>query len=382
MKNLTKSLTAFLAAAVMTVSASGISAFATPAPEPQAGWEKRNDGWAYYDSNKYEFVSGKNFAVEGILYSFDENGICIKEYSGLIKENGVKRRYNKGIPYTGWTKNKNDNSRKYYLDGYPVTGDFPIEGKVYSFDKNGIYTGENTVPVLVADCGEKISSDTDKFRITVTAHDEKGNSYAAGEPVRMERWEKGKWVDCIGADVEYSQNESMAVINGIEGECFPNYDVVSFEPQKYTGNRFKEGYYRLVFTYWKSSGDGKMELSDKEFYAVFRVVPPVEVSMSEEIYKIADSRNIDVWAYIDINSEKLDTPEIISSITWVVFIMEDGYWEDFIPETSYEEGCDSVDSNGTISLDLSGCFEAGCYEVAVSFNSLKHTYYRKMFRVE
>lgn len=389
MRKFTKRISAllvFLAAAVMTISAAGVSAFATPAPEPDDGWRKTDDGWVYWfystrHTPRYYCIENMNFKVDGILYSFDENGICTGKCSGLMKESGTKRRYYEGIPYTGWTKNKSDDSRKYYLDGYPVTGDLPIDGKVYSFDENGVYTGKSIVPVLTADCGEKISSDTEKFRITVTAHDEEGNFYAAGDPVRMERWEKGQWVDCIGDGVEYSRSEEMAAINGIEGECFPNYDIVEFEPQKYTNSNFNYGYYRLVFTYWEGSGDG-MVLSDKEFYAVFRVVPPVEVRMSKEIYTADEEGNVDVCAYIDINSEKHKTPESISSIKWEVLKLGKRNWVEFIPEASYEEGCDSIDSDGTISIDISSSFETGSYLMSITIDGSIYNWYYTMFRVD
>lgn len=354
MKKLTKQLSAILAAAVMTVSAAGTAAFAlAPIPADFTGWVNGDKAWFYYTDDAAVF--GKNYEIDGILYSFAEDGGCTGKYSGWTKQNGVKRRYSEGLPYTGWLKNK-DGSKKYCLGGYLVTGNFQIGDKLYGFDKNGIYTGKSKPLNLTASCESRISSDTKKISITVQYHD--GNDdkgYAVGEPTKMERWEKGKWVDCIGESVEYAVNDIAYELGGL-GDCSVNFTKVPFYPQTYTGGNMPAGYYRITVPYGESPDYLNTE---KNLYAIFEVVPPVEAKMSEEVYISEDSADIEFQAYVTVNSEKLSGKDISLKILKKT---ESG-WETAVKEIKYDENssCDSAGANGTISIDGYLPFEEGCY---------------------
>ena len=306
MRKFTKRIFAFLAAAVMIIAAAGISAFATPAPEPDDGWRKTDDGWTYWyystgHTPHYHSVKNANFKVDGILYRFDENGICTGKCSGLMKENGTKRRYNEGIPYTGWTKGK-DGSRKYYLDGYAVTGNFQIGKKIYSFDKNGVYSGKAIAAKFSADVAGTVSTDTKEINVTVSTNDKSGKKYSAGNPYRMERWENGRWADCKKNDELYGINANEVIFS------YGNSNTAAaFYPQDYTRanvteENFTAGYYRITLSCWEN---GKYDATAQDIYAVFEVLPPVTLEFRKDIY-ISDGRfDVPVEAVVNINSEKL-----------------------------------------------------------------------------
>ena len=318
MKNLTKRISAllvFLAAGVITILCMGISAFSEDLEADSIGWcfHYYYNEWFYYNEVNTA-VKAQDYKVDGILYSFDDKGICTGKKSGLVKEYGIQRRYSEGLPYTGWTTNK-DGLRKYYLDGYAVTGDFRIGKKIYSFDKNGIYTGKSTKPVLTANCIDTISSDTDIIKITVSAADKTGTEYITGDPHKMERWENGKWINCIGENVEYAVNDLGYIFSS------QNSNTVSFYPQQYTDNEFTEGYYRITLSCWE---DGKYNTTKQEFYAVFEVVPPVEIKMSEERYLYTGDRYTETEAEVIINSSKLKGKQLLPIMYG--YDCEDGYW--------------------------------------------------------
>ena len=221
MNKLTKKILAAMAAAVMTVSA-------VPAVSPSV-----------YANPAYDTIA-----------------------DGWVKDGKTERRYMNGLPYTGWL-NVEDGTKKYCLDGYLVTGSFTIDGKTYSFGKDGVLTGKGTVPAFSAECGE-VNSDASMIDLTVYANKNDGKEYDIGDPEKMERWVKGKWTDCIGKNTEYA-------VDDID-ECFSydNSGNVRFFPQRYTNNNFKEGYYRITLSA-KESGNKKA--SAKKFYTVFMVTP-------------------------------------------------------------------------------------------------------------
>ncbi|MCH5193000.1 MAG: hypothetical protein J1F11_03495 [Oscillospiraceae bacterium] len=348
MKKLAKRFAAVLAA-VMIVQTAGASVYADKASATAGtstasdavsskkavyknGWQRGEIGWRYILPDG-KAAERDPYKIDGVIYDFSYNGYAIEKYTGWIKENGVSRRYSSGVPYTGWTKNK-DGTKKYCLDGYAVTGDHQIGNKIYTFDKDGKYTGKSRTSVLTADCGEKVSSDAEKIRITVTAHDEKGGEYAPGDPYRLERWEKGKWTDCIGKDVKYSRAEIVDIISGLDGQCEPNYSIVTFDPQFYTNNNFKEGYYRFVFSEGKWSG-GTFASDSQDFYGMFEVVPPVTIETSEEIY-ITDSLDTQIETILKFNSEKLgkNYSQYIDDVKIEIMSMTPNGWKALDPDNS------------------------------------------------
>ena len=194
MKNFASKLAAILAAAVMTVSAAEISVSAdTETDTPKyTGWSSDEYGWQYLSDGVPYMIESYNdtISVNGVCYDFSYSGYCIGTYTGWSKTG--KCYYQDGLPHTGWIGD--DGSRQYCLGGCPVTGDFQIGDRLYSFDKKGIYTGKSTPALLTASCGESVSADAEKISVTVKYNDGNDNvSYTVGEPAKMERWENGKW---------------------------------------------------------------------------------------------------------------------------------------------------------------------------------------------
>lgn len=384
MKKITKRakrIAAALAAAVMTVSAAGTTVFAL-APLYYTGWINGDKAWSYYVNDIA--VAGKNYEIDGILYSFAEDGDCTGKYSGWTKQDGVKRRYSEGLPYTGWLKSK-DGSKKYCLDGYLVTGNFQIGDKIYSFGKDGIYTGKSVKPKFTADCKSEISADAGKISLTVRHHGGTNDKeYITGEPTKMERWENGKWVDCIGESAEYAVNDIAYALGKSNGSVI-NSAEVHFSPKAYMGIDYDMplGYYRITVNYGES---GNYLGTEKNLYAVFKVVPPLEIIMSEEVY-VLDERYVDVKANFKVNSERLKNLNG-SEITAEIFMCDKEGWypytygeleEEAVPENENGElefpAWYEVDRTGTIYKEGYN----GGYKTVVKIGDEE---YSKEFRVD
>lgn len=382
MKKITKRakrIAAALAAAVMTVSAAGTEAFATAPPVSYfsyTGWTNRDTAWVYFTGD--HTVTGKNYEIDGILYSFAENGDCTGKYSGWTKQDGEERRYIDGLPYTGWLKSK-DGSKKYCLDGYLVTGNFQIGNKIYSFGKDGVYTGKSVKPKFTADCESEISADTEIISLTVQHHggtDDK--EYITGEPTKMERWENGRWVDCIGKSAEYAVNDIAYVLGKSDGG-FINSAKVHFSPKAYMGieHDMPLGYYRITVNYGES---GNYLDTEKNLYAVFKVVPPLEIIMSEEVY-VLDKRDVDVKANFKVNSERLKNLDGSGIIVNIFMHDEDGWYpdreleEEAVPENEEYPAWYEADWTGSIGKEGYN----GGYKTVVMIGDEE---YSKEFRVD
>lgn len=90
-----------------------------------ADWKQITDTeYEYYKSNGIKCNNGL-FKINGIMYCFNESGVCTGKY-------------------TGWTKQKNDSDkRRYYVDGFASVDWVKINNKFYYFaDNNGFFTGE------------------------------------------------------------------------------------------------------------------------------------------------------------------------------------------------------------------------------------------------
>ena len=373
MKNIAKRISAFLAAAVMTISGAGISAFATPAPDPDDGWIRYETGnWAYLapGSKHLGIVCDAVYTIDGIVYRFDAKGICKGKYSGMAKKDGILRRYENGLPYTGWTK-RSDGSWKYYLDGYSVTGDLQIGNIIYSFDENGVYTGNGRTAKFSADVVGTVSSDADKIMIKVSSNDKTDTKYVTADPDKMERWENGKWVSCIGDGVEYVVDDLGYVFSS------KNSNTVSFYPKNYTNSNFTTGYYRISLSCW---ADGKYNTTKQDLCAVFEVLPPVTVELRKDLY-ISDGRfDVPVETVVNINSEKLKKyysqhPDEIS----VEFdYHRTDYWgpvntydsDTIIEAEAYENG---KPMKVYLTDIVSGVNSAGHYKAVVTVNGEKYT---------
>ncbi|MCH5347698.1 MAG: hypothetical protein J1E40_00115 [Oscillospiraceae bacterium] len=290
MKNLVKRFAAVLAAAMMTASAAGASVYADMEIEEEqykSIWLKNDDGWRYFLSDG-KAAAGKPYKIDGVVYDFSNSGYELGKHAGWIKENGVSRRYNDGLPYTGWVQSRKTGTYNYCLDGYKVTGDHQTDDKIYSFDDKGIYTGVSKVPALTAKCDDVVSSDSDVINLTVTGTD---MEKCFGEPYIMERWENGNW-----AEVEHrSVHAAYSTLKRSGGS-----KSFAFSPQKY--KNLAEGYYRIAFQSWD---EDNFEETKENFYAVFEVVPPITVETSEEVYLFDGIHDVQVKTIVTINSRGL-----------------------------------------------------------------------------
>lgn len=372
MKKLTSKLTAIFAAAAITLSAAGISAYAKTEKEKYTGWVSGEIDWQYMSNGSpYE---RKSREIDGVVYDFSYNGYCIGKYTGQRTENGVKRRYSEGLPYTGWTKSK-DGSRKYYLDGYLVTEDFQIGNKVYSFGEDGVYTGKSRSLTLTASCESRVSSDAEKLYVTVAAHDKNGRDYAVGEPEKMERWENGKWVSCIGKDVEYAVDGIGYVLSGIEGQCEPNDAKTTFYPQTYTGGNMPAGYYRIALM---GCEFGNYSETKREIYAVFEAVPPVELKTSEEVYLSDGYHDTTINIIAEINSKKdtLKTETAANGVTLEIQKKTAAGWE--VCE-NHDCVVGYTDKENELEIVSDFAAEAGYYRAVVTVGGEEYT---AAFRVD
>ena len=237
MKRNTMKKAAVLAAAVMAFSAMGMIASAN-------GWTETENGRKYVLSSGEEASSGK-YIIGGVVYDFSKEGYCLGEYNGWAKSGGINRFYNQGTPYTGWLKTK-DGAKKYVLDGYLVTGEFQIGNTSYSFNNNGILSGEAPLAIS-ADVG-KVSADTETITIKLTMLENGLQSF--GVPVLLERWEKGEWVNCF-ADSEGGIPMTLQLYSMSEKDQTLE---IQFNSLAYTDYKLTPGYYRIPINNVSDSG--------------------------------------------------------------------------------------------------------------------------------
>lgn len=370
MKKFTKQLSAILTAAVMTVSAAGMSVSAKTDTEKYTGWVSSENGWQYM-SNGSPYKE-KSREVDGVVYDFSMNGYCIGKYTGWRSESGIKRRYSEGLPYTGWTKSK-DGSRKYFLDGYAVTGDFQIGNKVYSFGSDGVYTGNVRSLTLTAECESRVSTDTEKISVTLKNLD--GRHYEYGVLSQMERWEKGKWVSCFK---EYKDKNGAVLAFpaiGISLTKKGETDTLDFNPQTYTNFTFTEGYYRIPIG---SAIYSSPKRENYEVYAMFQAVPPVELKISEEIYLSDNFHDTTISIIADINSQKdtLKAETAMYGATIEIQKKTAAGWEDC---ENHDCAVGYTDNENKLEIDSAFLAEAGYYRAVVTVDGEK---YITPFRVD
>lgn len=240
MKRITMKKAALLAAAVMAVSATGIAAEAK-------GWTETEGGKKYTLSNGNEAASGK-YNIGGVVYDFSEEGYCLGEFSGWAKSGGVNRRYNKGVPYTGWLQNK-DGQKRYCLDGYLVkNGDIQIGSTSYKFNDKGYLCGETGLSISASVGNGKVSADTTVLTVKLEKLTDGMESF--GALAMLERWEKGQWVDCF-AELDGAVPSTMELYSmSQKGETLemPFYTIERL------GYKLTPGFYRIPINNVADSG--------------------------------------------------------------------------------------------------------------------------------
>ena len=367
-----RKITAVSAAVVMAVSALGTTVSAEFEQEDTVGWVMTADGWIYVMEDGKPAI-GRLMEIDGIMYKFDDKwSYHYEKYSGWVRLSaGRRRRYVHGLPYTGWLKYKNDKSR-YCLDGYVVTGKLQMDDYIYSFDEDGYFTGK-TASMLMTVCDGRISGDAEEIMVTLKNLD--GRDYNFGVLSKMERWEKGKWVNCWG-DWKDANEKPLAFSDAVYslGDKGDTKEL-SFNPQLYTNYEFTEGYYRIPVASTVAS-------KKYDCYAMFQVVPPVDVKMSEKLY--FDSRNmVQVNFTANITSDKLDKSG--KDIEAHIYKMTGEGWQD-ITEYTDADGKILTEAvpqdkaeNGSISYGMIVESGMGYYKAVIKADGVEYADY---FRIE
>ena len=344
MRNLKRQVTAILTAAVMTLSAAAGTVSALDGQQEASkytGWATSGEYWQYLaDGEPYN--SGA-FKIDGVMCDFSLKGYYIGTYSGW--KNG--RFYKDGLPYTGLTDTKD--GKKYCLDGYAVTGEFPVGNEICKFSGKGIYKGSRTPDVAVT-CDERVSTDTEKITVTLESLDDEDHYFLIAKS--FEYLKNGKWESCKNGNISYAMLD-----NGL----FKKGRKLSFEVdvQEYARNKFNKGFYRLPII----SGDGT-------YYAVFEAVAPIELKSKKEEYVFANTAKTTYGAIqfdMKINSDQKNMqPENIIDIEFHIekqtangWVELDNGWDigytnnekrfeigtDFIPEEGYYRATATVGKN-------------------------------------
>lgn len=300
MRNLKRQITAVLTAAVLIFSAAGTASAQEnrQGEAPQyTGWVTNGGSWQYLaDGEPY---NSKPHKIDGVMCNFSYNGYYIGGYSGWEND----RCYENGFPYTGWTDNRRlrEMREEYYcIDGYKVTGDFPVEDRIYSFTKTGKYTGKSRDAGVVVFCGEKISADTEKITFTIENLNNESHKFKVAKS--FEYLKNGEWVSCKNGKVSY-----YALENGLSKKG----EKLSFEADvsECSRNKFNEGFYRLPII-----------CGGETYYAVFEAVAPIELKSRKDEYVFANNVKTSgstIQLDLTINSDKKDmqTGSIANSIS-------------------------------------------------------------------
>lgn len=171
-------------------------------------------------------------------------------YADRLKtENGILYRYNDDSvqigKYTGWAKYK-DGTRKYFLDGYFVKGKMPVGKNICTFDENGVLTEKKPAQITVT-ADAPVHSGDKVIPMTIKLWGK--GCYDMVPSSKFERWEKGEWVDCLGEDVEFVTCDCLYTLDtaGFFDGSFDDEEKTDFAPEEYMGAELTAGYYRLTF---------------------------------------------------------------------------------------------------------------------------------------
>ncbi len=374
MKKLMRKIAAVSAAAAISASVFGANVLASTVSadgQLRDSWVMTEKGWTYVMPDGTEIVN-KLVKIDGVMYKFGSWAHHYEKYSGWTKSSdGTRRRYSNGLPYTGWLKYKNG-QRRYCLDGYMATDNMQIGDHIYTFNEDGFYTGKVAL-TLITKCDKFVSSDSDEIKVALKNLD--GRDYNFGVLSSMERWEKGKWVNCWG-DWKGENGEELAFLSiGYFLKNKGDMMELDINPQLYTNYNFTEGYYRIPIGSWLGNYKNQYEC-----YAMFQVVPPVEVETSENVY-LDTGNGVKVDFTAEIKSDTLKTDDLDAHI----FRMTTDGWKDITAHT-YSDGEVSTEvvpisemQNAMSSYGMLVKDGVGYYKAVVN---TKNEEYADYFRIE
>ncbi len=100
------------------------------------------DGKDYYIKPNGKKAT-KGVTIDNIRYKFSADGVCEGRYSGWTKSSKGLRYYKNGMLLKHkWIKTKSGARYYVDYNGYTVTGSYTVDGVDYSFDENGKLIGE------------------------------------------------------------------------------------------------------------------------------------------------------------------------------------------------------------------------------------------------
>lgn len=255
------------ALALLTVGTLPVTAFAD-------GWQ---DNGTRYEKPDGSYATGL-VSINGIKYRFDDQGLLSGRYTGWTSNasTGVKNYYCKGIRRVGWWSVGSDRYYFYYEGGYAV-GDVLIEDRIYSFDKNGVYTGAAAEPLV---WGQDIydsfyAEDLPEYiNVPFTFHTKNQNCFDVHnyiEEGELEKFSEGKWEKIsrnpLPDDMEYGigpEGYGDVISENPEGE-YVN-DLARIETARYAG-KLTAGKYRAVLTVtYYPDGDNSNNAGSYEGY--------------------------------------------------------------------------------------------------------------------
>lgn len=352
MRNLKRRLTVILTAALMTFSLAGTvsaednvtqtAAEAVPAAESKyTGWKLEDGFWYYYKDG--EMNKSSYLKIDGTVWDFSFPGTLIGKYSGSLTESGKSRYYKDGLPADGWIESNKE--KRYCLDGYPVKGEFPVDGTLYKFDGKGVYTDKNRTPAVSVTCGERVCADEEKLTFTIENLDGKSHDFKIAKS--FEYLKNGEWVGCKNGKVQYAP---------LKGGLSQKGEKLSFEvsTKEYSKNKFAAGFYRLP-----------VQCGTETHYAVFEAVRPFELKSKKEEYIIENyygyNRNYSASPIefdLTVNSSKKEMQaeniagsvsvkierqtengwENVENVGWVTGYTDDKNCLEVVPEFVPEEG--------------------------------------------
>ena len=112
------------------------AAVSYPLKESASGWRTVNGKKYYYDENGKKTT--KPATIDGVLYKFGKDGVCLGRYTGWAVAGNGRYYYKDGVKIKNrWLRV--GGKKVYYLlkSGKAATGTVTIGGREYTFDKKG-----------------------------------------------------------------------------------------------------------------------------------------------------------------------------------------------------------------------------------------------------
>lgn len=201
-----------LMAVVLTASYAALPA--------HAEWKQDSSTENRYYSIDGEICKNGLFFIEGVMYSFDKDGVCLG-------------------PYSGWTRLKSDKTKYkyYYDDGTPANEWCFIDGFYYYFD-NLIYSGEK-YPSIRRITNPVVTESNEQITISFILENLTDRYVPHGHLFELEQLVDGEWV-------RLNCNENFSCHDEVVGEPPKSRRELSIDVKAQYGS-IESGTYRIVY---------------------------------------------------------------------------------------------------------------------------------------